>query len=118
MKSNNKKTGSAGEREAREYLARKGYRFVAKNYRTRLGEIDLVMREAGEIVFVEVKTKTGEEYGRPSEMVSEWKIGQVKRVGVQWCQEYEYQGGCRMDVVEVILSYEGEVKEIRHHENV
>jgi uncharacterized protein (TIGR00252 family) len=56
--------GKSGEELARRYLERKGFDFVAANWRCRAGELDLVMRDGDTLVFVEVKTRHGEAAGR------------------------------------------------------
>ncbi|MDP8972669.1 MAG: YraN family protein [Actinomycetota bacterium] len=61
--------GNRGEDLALRYLARKGYEILERNYRTRHGEIDLVMRGERVLVFVEVKLRRGTEFGDPLEAV-------------------------------------------------
>ena len=78
--------GKRGEAMARAYLEARGYTFLGRNWHCRAGEIDLIMRQANDIVFVEVKTRRGEGAGRAEEAVSaskarkmlaaaEWYIG-------------------------------------------
>ena len=59
------KLGGRGEKIAASFLRRQGYRIIEKNYRTRLGEIDIVAREDEDLVFVEVKTRRSTEFGLP-----------------------------------------------------
>ena len=109
----NKITGNRGEGLAAEYLERKGYQIIGRNYASKWGEIDIVCKisnhkfsnsQMGDIVvFVEVKTKTTDKYGEPWEMVNHWKIEQVKRMGEVWCKEFDWQGRVRVDVVGVYL---------------
>ena len=58
------KLGQWGERQARVHLEAKGYAVVASNFRCRAGEIDIVARQGDEFVFVEVKTRRGDGFGR------------------------------------------------------
>lgn len=123
-KSQNKVTGNKGESLAGEYLERKGYTILGRNYRSKWGEIDIIAKTKSEtrnskdevVVFVEVKTKTTDMYGEPWEMVSHWKIEQVKRMGEVWCREYAWEGRVRVDVVGVWLG--GEEPRIEHWESV
>ena len=62
--------GDRGEGHARRYLEARGLIFLAANWRCRAGELDLVMRDDGELVFVEVKTRHGEAMGRAEEAIS------------------------------------------------
>jgi putative endonuclease len=59
------KLGRAGESMARQHLQKQGYRILEQNYRTRLGEIDLIARHRDTLVFVEVKTRSSDRYGGP-----------------------------------------------------
>ncbi len=63
-------TGKLGEQLACKALEKKGYRILDKNYRCRLGEIDLVARQRDCIVFIEVRSKTGVSFGTPEESVT------------------------------------------------
>ncbi len=125
-KQQNKVTGNRGETLAAEYLARKGYKILARNYRSKWGEVDIIARTRVHVststrgdevvVFVEVKTKTGDRYGEPWEMVNRWKVEQVMRMGELWCREYGWTGRVRVDVVGVWL--ESELPRIEHWESV
>lgn len=121
----NKQVGVIGEKAAGEYLIKKGYQILESNFGTRFGEIDLIVREKrkGRIlpltVFVEVKTKTGDQYGEPWEMVGARKLHQVKMMA----QVYLTKQGlgevpCRIDVVGVWLDREHQVVKIEHWEDV
>lgn len=125
-KSDAREIGSQGETIATDYLMKKGYRIVQRNFRTKWGEIDIVARctvtSSGVTeeyrVFVEVKTKRGDGYGAPWEMVGGWKTSQVRRMGEIWCREYGWTGLCRLDVISVVLGHNGDVEKIEHWENV
>ena len=64
---NNIAIGSFGEDVAIRYLEMRGYRVIAKNFKCRLGEIDIIAEKRDEIIFVEVKTRTNNKFGMPSE---------------------------------------------------
>ena len=131
MKRDNLKKGLIGELAAAEFLEKKGYKIVEMNYRTRFGEIDIVATQGYEprVIFVEVKTKTGEEYGEPWEMVDGRKLGQIKRIATMYLKKKRLgEPLCRIDVVGVWLSAKqnskhsakqnGEVEKIEHWESV
>ena len=114
MKQFNKIIGTAGESLAEKYLKKKKYKILAKNYTNRLGEIDIIASKKKVIVFVEVKTKTTLEFGRPSEMVTDEKQRKIHDVASLYLISsglYDKQP-VRFDVVEVL----GE-NEINHIEN-
>lgn len=74
--------GEKGEYYARLYLEKKGFEFIRANYETRYGEIDLIMQENDEIVFVEVKTRTeksAKAYGRGAERIDRKKREHIMR---------------------------------------
>ena len=119
MKQVNKKTGNKGECVAVEKLLEEGYEILTRNYRNKWGEIDVVAKRDERIVFVEVKTKMGEDYGEPWEMINKHKLKQVENMGYLWCEEMEWKGLCRIDVVGVWLDrVSGEATRIEHWEDV
>lgn len=67
---NTREVGSHYETLARDYLTRQGYRFITANFNTRLGEIDLIMKDGHTFVFVEVKYRKHSHYGHAAEMVT------------------------------------------------
>jgi len=75
--------GRRGEDYARAFLERLGYSFMGRNWHCRSGEIDLIMREHDEIVFVEVKTRHGEGAGRAEDAVSRAKSRKMLAAG-EW----------------------------------
>ncbi len=119
MKQDNKKVGAIGEDAATAWLRKKGYRILERNFHTRWGEIDIIAKFNDKTIFVEVKTKTGEQYGEPWEMINRQKYQQVKNMA----QVYLTKNGlgevaCRIDVVGVWLNLEHEVEKIEHWEDV
>jgi putative endonuclease len=77
--------GRIGERLAADHLARLGYEIVARNHRTRYGELDLVARDGRTLVFVEVKTRRG--IGRPWDNLDDRKRRQVRRMAVAYLND-------------------------------
>lgn len=114
----NQKTGSKGERVAGEMLEQKGYQVLSHNYRSKWGEVDIVAKIGEVVVFVEVKTKTGQEYGEPWEMIDQRKLNKIENMGHLWCEEFGWKGLCRIDVVGVWMEESGDVTRVEHWENV
>jgi putative endonuclease len=103
-KTENATIGRLGETFAAEYLARQGYEILEKNYRKPFGEIDIVARERGILVFIEVKTRHSSVYGTPVEAVDARKQRQLSRIA----QDYLLNGQlsdatARFDVIGVTL---------------
>ena len=89
-----------GEKLAREYLAGQGLKFVAANYRMRIGEIDLIMEDGKYLVFIEVKFRTSERWGTALEQVTARKIQKIRLVAKAYLQRYPHDVPyARFDVV-------------------
>lgn len=101
-----------------DYLLGKGYRIEECNFRTRFGEIDIVCWDGETLVFVEVKTKIGHDFGEPEEMVNKGKLAQVKRMGEVYLLDKSLDVACRVDVVAVVLENDGSVERIEHYQAV
>jgi putative endonuclease len=109
--------GRAGERLAAEHLERLGYAIVARNHRTRYGEIDVVAADAENLVFVEVKTRRGR--GRPWDALDERKRRQVRRMGIAYMSEVDdrpKRRGVRFDAIGVTFDAAGRLTSLEHLE--
>ncbi len=84
---NTREVGSHYETLARDYLTRQGYRFIAANFNTRLGEIDLIMKDSHTFVFVEVKYRKHSHYGHAAEMVTYAKSQKLIKTAMIWLQQ-------------------------------
>lgn len=109
--------GDLGEHAARKHLQQRGLKFLVANFRSDRGEIDLVFRDVDCLVFVEVKSRSSESWGRPAHYVNARK----KRLLTQTAFDYlrlikNPPVKVRFDVVEVLLS-DGAVREVRHLPN-
>ena len=95
--------GISGENLACDALARRGYAILARRYRTRVGEIDIVARDGETLVFVEVKTRTSGNFGVPAEAVTWRKRRRVVTMARWYLTEKGLHGClCRFDVVTVL----------------
>lgn len=119
MPDDRKQVGSAAEQHVREYLEGKGYIFRHANWRFGHGELDLVMDDGDEIVFVEVKARRSETAGRAEEGISKKQQGILLRTGDLYTQHVPGAGGkyWRIDLVAITLGYDGEVQGIFHYQN-
>lgn len=92
--------GAEGERAAAEFLEARGYRILDRNYRTRLGELDLVADEGGTLVFVEVKVRRNDRFGGPAAAITPAKQARIARLAQQYVVSRRLGGRpCRFDVV-------------------
>lgn len=108
--------GALGERLAEDFLAEQGYAIVARNFRTRFGEIDLIVREGKFHVFVEVKLRKSARFGAPREAVTRAKQCKLILAAEEWLAAHEEAAHARFDVVEIILP-ENAPAEICHLQN-
>jgi putative endonuclease len=114
--------GAAGERLAAAHLERLGYAVLARNARTRRGEIDLIVHAPGRLVFVEVKTRRASgRAGTPFEAVGPRKQAQVRRVAAAWLGEVSerpYAAELRFDVIGITVDGAGRLLALEHREGV
>lgn len=109
--------GALGEQAAKKFLKKAGLKFLAANFRTERGEIDLVMRDGDCLVFIEVKARSSEEWGRPAAAVDRERRGRLTRAGLDYLRLLKNpKVKVRFDIVEVLLQ-EGRPSEIRHLPN-
>jgi len=108
--------GARGERLAARYLRRRGFAIVARNFRGRAGEIDLVGLDGDVLVFVEVKTRSGERWGRPDEAVDRRKQRQMERVAEEFVRRHRlHDRAIRFDVVAILA--QGWRWRVQHYPN-
>lgn len=108
--------GSWGEEIAVGYLKKKGYLILDRNFRSRIGELDIIARNSNTIVFIEVKTRNNLKFGLPCEAITDNKKRHVKRM-VNYYIMMNSIGDLdlRIDVIEILVK-EGMVS-VHHIEN-
>ena len=113
MTQNTRTTGSVHEKQAAAFLERKGFSILARNYRCRSGEIDIVAKDGAYLVFVEVKYRATGRSGSALEAIDRKKANQVRRTAAVYLYENHYPEDtpCRFDAVGI----DGD--EICHMEN-
>lgn len=100
----NRILGIRGEAIAAAYLEERGYRILARNWRCRYGELDLVARDGGSVVAVEVKTRGGTGYGSPLEAITARKSARLRRLLLEWARESaERHAPLRVDAIGITL---------------
>ena len=108
-------TGVLGEEVAARYLTDKGYVIVEKNYRKGKYEIDLIAYKDGELVVVEVKTRSAANVILPEEAVDHRKRKALIRIANEYVQSHNRSEAVRFDIVSIVKS--GSNTEVRHLEN-
>jgi len=109
--------GKLGERSAKNYLRRQGLKFLTANFRSARGEIDLIFRDDDCLVFVEVKTRSSEDWTRPAAAVNAERRRRLSRCALDYLRLLRNPPvKIRFDIVEVLLA-DGDVREVRHLPN-
>ena len=118
MEANNLKVGKRGEKEAEVYIKEKGYSVLEKNYKNKYGEIDLVAQKNGELIFIEVRSKTENDFGTPEETVKEKKKKKLKQNALAYTTFKNYEGFYRIDLICIVFAKEGSLLRLTHYENI
>jgi putative endonuclease len=111
--------GRYGEQLAARYLSESGLTVLARNWRCRDGELDIVAREGDVLVFCEVKTRSSEQFGDPAEAVGGPKAARLRGLALRWIAQqrafgtYTFWPELRFDVVCVLRHHQGPAT-IRH----
>ena len=109
-----KKIGDQGEKIAEEFLLKQGMKLLARQFKVSVGEVDLIMVDQEEIVFVEVKSRRNQSYGWPEESVTLTKIKKIWRTAQFYLQENKiFDQNWRIDVIAIQL-VDGQKPAIHH----
>ena len=114
----NLQTGKIGEEVAKKYLEKKGYKIIEQNYKTKYAEIDLVAKKRNEMVFVEVRTKKGEDFGTPEDTINRRKLRKLWGNARAYTVWKKWLGPYRVDAVCVVLRYDNTMERLNHYENI
>ncbi|MCC3867196.1 MULTISPECIES: YraN family protein [Terrisporobacter] len=102
---NNIEKGKLGEEIALKYIISKGGKVIEKNYRTKMGEVDIIAKLNGELVFVEVKSRSNINYGYPSESVNYKKKRKITNVAKYYILDNSLENlSIRFDVIEIYFN--------------
>ena len=111
-------TGVLGEKLAKDFLKKRGYRIIETNYRCPQGEIDIIAKQKDTLAFIEVRTKTSLEFGSPEESITSAKKERMKAAALHYQQMHNNLPQLwRIDVVAVELNQKGELSRIEVIEN-
>lgn len=108
--------GMRGEKIAGDYLSRKGYKILGRNYYTRYGELDIVCAKNRAIIFVEVKTRNSIKYGYPEEAITRKKMEHIRKAALLYLNESNTAySEIRFDVITILIN--DKEQKINHIEN-
>lgn len=121
MYHNNHDIGNVGEQIASDFLQKKGYHILAKNFLIRGGELDIIALtpKKDTLVFVEVKTRSSSDYGSPLEAITPWKLKSVIKAAQFYSMSHpNLPESLRIDAIAIALLQDGSIGEIEHHESI
>ncbi|MCD5396262.1 MAG: YraN family protein [Candidatus Pacebacteria bacterium] len=120
-----KETGQFGENLAIQYLQKKGYKILDKNFTyfsrqgKKFGEIDIVAEKEGIIVFFEIKTQKENKYFDPSERINSKKIKRMQNLAEIWLRKHRLGGRpFEIDLITILLDFENKKAKIEHFKNI
>ncbi len=111
-------TGALGEKLAKDFLKKRGYRILETNYRYPEGEVDIVARHKDSLVFIEVRTKKSLAFGSPEESITRTKMERLRAAAARyWQTHHNLPLSWRIDVVAIELDQKGKPSRIELIEN-
>jgi putative endonuclease len=99
--------GEEAEQLARHHLEKQGLKWIESNYRTKHGEIDLIMQDRVNLVFVEVRYRRNDRFGRASESVTPAKQRKLIATASHYLMKYRKDTPCRFDIIGITDNREG-----------
>jgi putative endonuclease len=114
-----KEIGQKGEDIAATFLRKKGFIILERNYHCKYGEIDLVVKKKGFLVFVEVKARSSMDFGTPEEAVTPAKLEKIIATGYFYqSQHQDAPQAMRVDVIAIEFDEKGKLMRLEHLQNV
>lgn len=116
----NQNVGRTGEDLAAKYLQSEEYQVISRNFRARqYGEVDIIAQKGDLLIFVEVKTRIGNQFGRPEEAVGRAKLHELRKmVDYYFHLHPEVKLSPQIDVVAITLNLDNSLQNLDHFENV
>jgi len=111
--------GKKGEDMATDFLVKKGYRILERNFHCLYGEIDIIAMKKRTIVFIEVKTRTSSSFGLPIESITHHKLTAIQAASYLFRQAHpEFSGSTRIDAIVILLHKDRTINSLEHLENI
>jgi putative endonuclease len=113
------KIGKFGQDLSAEFLQKRGYKIIGQNFFTRLGELDLIAEKDKQIIFIEVKTRLGHNFGLPEEALNSDKAKKIREAALEYLVQKNINNeNYRYDLVAVEINEAEKKAQIRHYKNV
>lgn len=112
-------TAALGEDLASDYLIKKGYKIIERNYRKSYTEVDIICVKDSILVFVEVKTRTSNLFGTPFEQISNRKLQHLIKTAEFYSKlNSQLPKQLRIDAIGIVLNVDNSIKKLKHEENI
>ena len=118
QKNSKKETGDKAENIIKKYLQQRGYQILEQNYKTKYAEIDIVAQKQGNLFFIEVRSRTGEDFGAPEETVQERKKWKLRQNALAYATRKQYRGHYQIDLACVTFDENKNLQTINYFENI
>jgi len=115
--SQHNEVGRIGENLAKEFLEKKGYKIIEQNYKTKYAEIDLIAQDKTCLVFAEVRTKIGENFGTPEDTINKKKMWKIRQNALAYTAFKKWPGQLRLDAICIVLKPNYTIERLNHYEN-
>jgi putative endonuclease len=112
------KVGKRGEKLAVESIKKNGYKIVEKNAEDKYGEIDIIALKDKKLIFIEVRSKTGEDYGLPEETIGYKKKKRLINNAKRYVNKNKIKTPYQIDVIGIVFNKNGEVIHKKHYKNI
>ena len=113
-----RETGLHGEQLACDFLKKNDYQLVERNFRCPRGEVDIIAQQGNTLVFVEVRTKKGRNFGSPEESITPTKMEHLRNTAAYYRQTHDsLPESWRIDVIAIEMNSRGQVERIEQIEN-
>lgn len=110
--------GQYGENLAADFLIRRGFKIIDRNYQTTYGELDLIARNGDELLFVEVKTRTRSDFGYPEFAVNNKKISHLQKAAQIYLRQRGLSVVWQLDIVSVEIDKQNKTAKIRRFQDI
>ena len=117
MKKFNLEIGKLGENMAGSYLLERGYEILEQNYRNKYAEIDIIAKRKDMVVFVEVKTRIGDQFGAPEDALNKNKIRRLARNANMYSARKGFNS-YRVDAICIVLDERRQIQRINHYQSI
>lgn len=107
-----------GEDIAEEFLKKKGYKIILRNFKTKYSEIDSIVKKDNCLIFVEVRTRIGDKFGLPEETIKKEKKNRLIKAAQAFAAFNNWKGPFRVDAVCIVLDKGKKTRQLNHYKNI